>query len=165
MPVFKLSLLAAITLTTFSLSAAHADESMLRYIHPSADEVCANGPADLNSMPSVKDAITMFGGMSGIEGSWRLSGLAGVIAKVKVTIGYTTKYFYVVTNQDAPKPLQFCASIETPGILRLRIPTAHDKQIALIFVKPGDVGQSIYVAAEKSSWKFHKFKRVTEFQN
>lgn len=162
MMLIKLSLTSLIAFALLSSVSATAQPFFEELAYPLASEICADGPRDLANMRPIQDTLQTFGGLNGIEGAWRLSGLAGVIAKVRVTIGYTSNYFFVRTDQNPPQPLQLCFSPETPDILRLRIPSAHDKQIALIFVKPGNIGQSIYVAAEKSNWKFHKFKRVTD---
>ena len=144
-----LILLATGTLLLSPLSSASSN----------AGETCARSPQDVNSSPILKETMKTFGGASGLFGSWKLSGLAGVFAKVTVTLTATRTSFSVVVDENKPNEFWLCSDPDEPGVFRMRVQDARDAANALILIKAREPNDSVMVAAASSKWKFMKFKR------
>lgn len=146
--------LSVVALTLLKTAPAHAEQFDLL-----ETEGCAQTPSDLHRLPALKSALGTFGGLEGLALDWKMSGLIGAVAGVKVQLRYNASGFYVRVNEDPIKTVWLCADSAAPTILRLRVLQARLPELGLLLAKAGEVQKSLFVASKKSGWKFMKFKR------
>lgn len=126
-------------------------------------EICAHNPAEAEENPVIAELVGTFGGVQKMNGHYKLAGLAGEVASVRVSFFADEKSFSVKANKDPIKTISLCYVEAAPNQLRVRVKEPLDPRNGLLLVKPvtteGKTG--IYIANNISKWKFHRFKRVT----
>jgi hypothetical protein len=126
---------------------------------PAGGEICARNPQDVNESPVLKSTMKTFGGASNIFGSWKLAGLAGVFAKVSVTLTASRSSFAVQVDDSEPNDFWLCVDPAQPDVFKMRVQNPRESENALFLLKAREPGRTVMVAAVKTKWKFMKFKR------
>ena len=126
---------------------------------PAVAEVCAHSPQDVAASPVLKSTLQSFGGASNLFGTWDLAGLASIFAKVSVTLTASRNSFSVQVEGGEVDEFWLCVDSAEPDVFKMRVQHAYDPANALILIKAREPGATVMVAAQKTNWKFMKFKR------
>lgn len=130
-------------------------------------EVCAEDQASLSRAPLVENALFKFGGAEGLIGEYRMTGLVGAVSKTKVEFKIEKNEFWVSINGDVFKQVHLCYGSGAPlalanNTLRLKVLKPKHPKNGTILIRPGGEGNSLLISAQKSRWKFVRFKRFAE---
>ena len=125
----------------------------------SRGEICIRKPSEIARYPEVAQAVAGFGGLERLEGDWKMGGLISMFAKVQVGLSHTRSAFSVEIDKKYSKPFYICVNESRPDLLTLKIQQAENPSFSKIILKPGRSGETLYVGAAKTKWKFIKFNR------
>jgi hypothetical protein len=126
---------------------------------------CAGDMAQFNNSPELKRVVALFGGPDNLNGTWKLSGLAGSFVSARVKFENRGNSFWTQMNNEAPAQIDVCTNDADREsiVLVVRNPIVPENKYGYVKPVPGAPNR-IQLAGHATKFKFYKFKKVETIQ-